>query len=233
MPGPEGARIYVMVAVRFESDQEMNVLLQCGGGISRQLRRCLDVRCVGPSHRERVCAIQQCTKAAIYPRETQCSKLDGYILLNGERRAERWIPVQSSEQCSVTCSSVETGHERELKKLNDGTACVKEGYNISVCLNGTCQHVGCDGIIGSNARFDHCGVCGGSGNSCGRSAFKWKDTKQFSPCDATCGPNSYRVSVSVCRNVRTGRVVPERLCADQARPRPIVEKCPHIVCPSQ
>uniref|UniRef100_A0A9J2PHX0 ADAMTS/ADAMTS-like cysteine-rich domain-containing protein n=1 Tax=Ascaris lumbricoides TaxID=6252 RepID=A0A9J2PHX0_ASCLU len=231
--------------------------LQCGGGISHQFRRCLDIRCVGPSHRERICSSQvlqtltqrlstfnhldlvlprgasQCTKAAIYPRETQCSKLDGYVLLNGERRAERWIPVQSNQQCSVTCSSVETGRERELRKLSDGTSCIKEGYNVSVCLSGICQHVGCDGIIGSSARFDHCGVCEGNGSSCGRTAFKWKDTKQFSPCDATCGPNSYRVSVSVCHNVRTGRVVPERLCADQARPRPVVEKCPHIVCPSQ
>ncbi|VDM93238.1 unnamed protein product, partial [Onchocerca ochengi] len=97
-------------------------------------------------------------------------------------------------------------------------------------------HVGCDGIIQSNARYDHCGVCGGTGESCGRTIFQWKDTKQFSPCDATCGPNSkiftYRVSVSVCQNIRNNRIVPERLCADQPRPRPIVEKCPHIVCPS-
>uniref|UniRef100_A0A915E493 Uncharacterized protein n=1 Tax=Ditylenchus dipsaci TaxID=166011 RepID=A0A915E493_9BILA len=42
-----------------------------------------------------------------------------------------------------------------------------------------------------------------------------------------------RVSVSVCVNTITQRVVPERLCADQPRPRPQLRKCPHIVCPAK
>ncbi|VDK49919.1 unnamed protein product [Anisakis simplex] len=202
------------------------MILQCGGGISHQLRRCLDVRCVGPSHRERVCATEPCEKGAIYPRETQCSKLDGYVLINGERRAERWFPVRGNQQCLVTCSSLETGRERVLRKLNDGTSCIKEGYNISVCLNGTCQHVGCDGIIGSSARFDHCGICGGDGIIYVPST----EQEKFVMISKHSG---FRVSVSVCQNVRTGRVVPERLCADQPRPRPMVERCAHIICPSQ
>ncbi|KAM3720843.1 Protein madd-4 [Dirofilaria immitis] len=212
----------------------------CGDGISSQLRRCLDVRCVGPNHRERICNIQQCNNVSIQTKETRCSKLN--ILSNSDNNdndnnhellSEKWIPVKSSHQCMVVCRSIETGEEEELEKVIDGTKCFIEGYNKSVCVNGICQHVGCDGIVQSNARYDHCGVCGGTGESCGRTIFQWKDTKQFSPCDATCGPNTYRVSVSVCENVRNKRIVPERLCADQPRPRPVVEKCPHIVCPSQ
>uniref|UniRef100_A0A914C851 Uncharacterized protein n=1 Tax=Acrobeloides nanus TaxID=290746 RepID=A0A914C851_9BILA len=88
-------------------------------------------------------------------------------------------------------------------------------------------------IIGSSAQFDQCGVCGGNGESCGRNVFRWKDTQQFSPCDKTCGPDSYRVSVSICWNIISERVVPERLCADQPRPRPQVRKCPYVVCPAK
>uniref|UniRef100_A0A0R3RN16 ADAMTS_CR_3 domain-containing protein n=1 Tax=Elaeophora elaphi TaxID=1147741 RepID=A0A0R3RN16_9BILA len=179
--------------------------------------------------------MQQCGNISIQTKEKQCSKLDDFSNDNNNSKliSEKWIPVESSHQCVVVCRSLKTGEEQELEKMADGTTCFIEGYNKSVCVNGICQHVGCDGIVQSNARYDPCGICGGTGESCGRTIFQWKDTKQFSPCDATCGPNTYRVSVSVCQNVRNERVVPERLCADQPRPRPIVEKCPHIVCPSQ
>ncbi|VDN03090.1 unnamed protein product [Thelazia callipaeda] len=217
----------------------------CGGGISSQMRRCLDVRCAGVNHRERICNMEQCMKAPVHARETYCSKLNNLLSASNNLQSERWIPIESTRQlskryqilnnfkCIAMCRSLETGEEKELKKLPDGTSCFIEGYNMSVCISGICRHVGCDGIIGSNSRTDHCGICGGTGESCTRTIFQWKDTKQFSPCDATCGPNAHRVSVSVCQNMRNKRVVPERLCADQPRPRPVVEKCPDIVCPSK
>jgi len=61
-----------------------------------------------------------------------------------------------------------------------------------------------------------------------------------------------RVSVSICVNTLSDRVVPERLCAgrnslschynihldteilpDQQRPRPHVQRCPHVPCPKK
>uniref|UniRef100_A0A0N4U8S1 ADAMTS_CR_3 domain-containing protein n=1 Tax=Dracunculus medinensis TaxID=318479 RepID=A0A0N4U8S1_DRAME len=194
------------------------------------LRKCLDLRCIGPDHRERLCNLQPCLAETSTSHEVnnKCSKLD---LRTIEVPAEGW--TAEVHECVILCRSLKTGMKRELEKVKDGVFCEKEGYNNSVCLSGKCQTVGCDGIIGSKARNDPCGICGGNGSTCSRAVFRWKDTNQFSPCDSTCGPNAYRVSVSVCENNRTGRVVPERLCADQRRPRPTVEKCPHIVCPTQ
>ncbi|VDM98876.1 unnamed protein product, partial [Onchocerca ochengi] len=113
----------------------------CGDGISSQLRRCLDVRCVGPNRRQRVCNMQQCSNISIHTKETRCSKLD--ILLNNQNNhnllPEKWIPVKTSHQCIVVCRSLKTGKEEELEKVADGTACFIEGYNKSVCVNGICQ----------------------------------------------------------------------------------------------
>uniref|UniRef100_A0AC35G1V5 Uncharacterized protein n=1 Tax=Panagrolaimus sp. PS1159 TaxID=55785 RepID=A0AC35G1V5_9BILA len=117
--------------------------------------------------------------------------------------------------------------------LPDGSQCLLRDESSGICFRGKCENIGCDLIIGSNAKFDQCGICGGNGETCEKAiVFKWKDTQQFSPCDKTCGSNRYQVSVSVCMNTVTNRVVPERLCADQKRPRPYVKECPHIVCPS-
>uniref|UniRef100_A0A4W5QSG4 ADAM cysteine-rich domain-containing protein n=1 Tax=Hucho hucho TaxID=62062 RepID=A0A4W5QSG4_9TELE len=46
----------------------------------------------------------------------------------------------------------------------DGTPCGP--YESDLCVNGRCQKIGCDGIIGSSAREDRCGVCNGDGHSC-------------------------------------------------------------------
>eukprot|EP01051_Picozoa_sp_SAG22_P022928 SAG22_NODE_5700_length_969_cov_1.182759_1_plen_50_part_10 len=39
--------------------------------------------------------------------------------------------------------------------------------------------IGCDGVLGSGAEVDHCGVCQGDGNSCKcwarLSEFRWLD----------------------------------------------------------
>uniref|UniRef100_A0A915Q0F7 ADAMTS/ADAMTS-like cysteine-rich domain-containing protein n=1 Tax=Setaria digitata TaxID=48799 RepID=A0A915Q0F7_9BILA len=130
-------------------------------------------------------SIVQCSNISIQSEESRCSKLNEVSNYNNKMQPEKWIPMKSDHQA---CK------EQEVEKLNDGTSCFIEGYNKSVCVNGTCQHVGCDGIVQSNTRYDHCGICGGTGESCGRTIFQWRDTKQFSPCDATCGPNGEEFS---------------------------------------
>uniref|UniRef100_A0A1I7W7J3 ADAM_CR_2 domain-containing protein n=1 Tax=Heterorhabditis bacteriophora TaxID=37862 RepID=A0A1I7W7J3_HETBA len=45
----------------------------CGGGVSQQLRRCLDVKCSGFSIRFRVCNLMECDKPNRSTRDTICS----------------------------------------------------------------------------------------------------------------------------------------------------------------
>ncbi|KAF7384830.1 hypothetical protein HZH68_014442 [Vespula germanica] len=60
----------------------------------------------------------------------------------------------------------------------DGTPCDGpnlRGHNAGIsmerterwlCVAGQCKSVGCDGVIGSGATMDACGVCGGRGQGC-------------------------------------------------------------------
>ncbi|CAI9618238.1 unnamed protein product, partial [Staurois parvus] len=46
----------------------------------------------------------------------------------------------------------------------DGTRCNSD--SLDICINGECKHVGCDNILGSDAKEDRCRVCGGDGSTC-------------------------------------------------------------------
>ncbi|KAI2659974.1 A disintegrin and metalloproteinase with thrombospondin motifs 6 [Labeo rohita] len=46
----------------------------------------------------------------------------------------------------------------------DGTRC--QADSLDICINGECKHVGCDNILGSDAKEDRCRVCGGDGSTC-------------------------------------------------------------------
>ncbi|KAI1712788.1 thrombospondin type 1 domain-containing protein [Ditylenchus destructor] len=208
--------------------------VQCGeDGIQFQLRRCLDMYCSGPPSRHRLCPDKPCPNDRVHQSDAQieCALRNrppfGFL-------PDKWTPVTAINNCSLSCRSEQTGKIKHFGiSLKDGAKCKRSDSRHSACQAGKCQPIGCDRIIGSVARTDECGRCGGDGSSCAKKIFRWKDTLQFTPCDKTCGPNSVRVSVSVCVNTATERVVPERLCADQERPRPQVKRCPYVVCPAK
>ncbi|CAJ0593718.1 unnamed protein product [Cylicocyclus nassatus] len=188
----------------------------CGGGVSQQLRRCLDIKCSGHSVRYRVCNEKECGTLQRTSRETVCG---------GEE-------IISKQQCEVVCKSRTTG-SHFLWRVADGVPCHAESHR-AVCSHGTCQIVGCDDVIGSSLRFDVCGVCGGRGDTCDSAQFVWKESGEFTQCPKSCdeAARDYHEgkedeihesrAIIVCVNANTGRVVPERLCADRKRP-PITE----------
>ncbi|XP_058060218.1 papilin [Anopheles bellator] len=53
---------------------------------------------------------------------------------------------------------------RHRAKVTDGTRCNDESFDV--CVDGTCQSVGCDMMLGSQAKEDKCRVCRGDGSSC-------------------------------------------------------------------
>uniref|UniRef100_A0A914WYZ9 ADAMTS/ADAMTS-like cysteine-rich domain-containing protein n=1 Tax=Plectus sambesii TaxID=2011161 RepID=A0A914WYZ9_9BILA len=207
----------------------------CGSGVRHQLRRCLGKECAGESAKQQLCETDRCPENAASFRQVQCSAYDNQLYRG--RIFDRWIPTDGDprEQCALHCRSQSHGFVVKLApKVVDGTDCSLNATSDSaICVDGKCLAVGCDGMIGSGRGRDECGVCGGNGESCGRPVFVWQETYQFSPCDRSCGSDSWRVSVSVCMNSKTQRVVPEKFCADKERPRPIIEKCLHIVCPAE
>lgn len=53
---------------------------------------------------------------------------------------------------------------RHKSKVTDGTRCNAE--SLDVCVDGQCQKVGCDMMLGSTAVEDKCRQCAGDGSSC-------------------------------------------------------------------
>lgn len=53
---------------------------------------------------------------------------------------------------------------RQKAKVIDGTRC--NDRDLDVCVDGVCQPVGCDMMLGSNAKEDKCRKCGGDGSTC-------------------------------------------------------------------
>lgn len=50
------------------------------------------------------------------------------------------------------------------KQVVDGTPCSPD--STGVCVQGKCIKAGCDGKIGSDKKFDKCGICGGDNKGC-------------------------------------------------------------------
>uniref|UniRef100_A0A1I8HAK7 ADAM_CR_2 domain-containing protein n=1 Tax=Macrostomum lignano TaxID=282301 RepID=A0A1I8HAK7_9PLAT len=101
----------------------------------------------------------------------------------GDAREQRLTAValhhrlSSDSLCrSVTCSmqpadrsgnSVRSSRLARIftvDRVRDGSPC--HPFDYGVCIGGVCQPAGCDGVLNSNSRWDACGVCGGSNETC-------------------------------------------------------------------
>ncbi|CAL8235704.1 unnamed protein product, partial [Arctogadus glacialis] len=73
--------------------------------------------------------------------------------------------MPADKPCTLFCSPI--GRDIPVlmsDRVMDGTPCGP--YETDLCVNGRCQRIGCDSIIGSSAMEDRCGVCNGDGRSC-------------------------------------------------------------------
>ncbi|XP_062410855.1 A disintegrin and metalloproteinase with thrombospondin motifs 19-like [Sardina pilchardus] len=172
----------------------------CGSGISARQRKCDTSRsggkgqqCPGTAMQYRLCENQPCPAGTPSFREQQCQTFN--------RLALSWYAVMDDERpCTLFCSS--SGKEQPMllaEKVLDGTSCGT--LESGICANGTCQKVGCDGILGSQAREDHCGVCNGNGKSCKVIKGDFNHTR---------GTAGYVEAVVIPKGARRIRVVEEK-----------------------
>ncbi|XP_065171313.1 papilin-like isoform X3 [Atheta coriaria] len=135
----------------------------CGGGVATQYRVCQPgYECRGPSKRFFSCSTQDCPDNGDY-REQQCSEYDSIPF---EGITYQWVPyLKAPNPCELNCMPRgERFYYRHKLHVVDGTPCNNE--KLDVCVEGKCQPVGCDHMLGSNAREDKCRVCDGDGSSC-------------------------------------------------------------------
>ncbi|KAK2146181.1 hypothetical protein LSH36_626g03013 [Paralvinella palmiformis] len=117
--------------------------------------------------------------------------------------------------------------------------CTAEGSQLRLVL--APKTLGCDHVLGSVAKEDICGVCGGDGSSClqkqrpknghpvtSSSAFVWEQS-EYSPCSVSCGVGE-QVSTPVCVDTKTGRVVFPTYCDRTTRPVRRMRVCTQPSC---
>ncbi|XP_033643528.1 ADAMTS-like protein 2 isoform X1 [Asterias rubens] len=145
----------------------------CGFGVQSRERMCTNQRneiadeklCQGSTRQYKVCKtdVHQCPKE-------QCSSYNE----SGLHWTTSVLPVGT---CQVVCTTLNNSRRvyRQLRQwMPDGTLCTnyrgcgqQNGADtLSVCLQGHCLGVGCDGVVNSAKAFDACGVCGGDGSTC-------------------------------------------------------------------
>ncbi|XP_071566531.1 thrombospondin type-1 domain-containing protein 4 isoform X2 [Temnothorax nylanderi] len=140
--------------------------------------------CVGIYRRYHTCNTQECPNFPEDLRAEQCAKYNGR---NYKGRSYVWVPfVDAPNSCALNCRAVGEPFYATLEPaVIDGTPCDAPnlrgrggggggGGGISternserwLCVAGQCKPVGCDGVVGSDATMDACGVCGGQGRGC-------------------------------------------------------------------
>ncbi|XP_030369297.1 papilin isoform X5 [Scaptodrosophila lebanonensis] len=141
----------------------------CGGGVSYQTRECLrrdvngEAACSGGDRKYYSCNTQDCPEEEPDFRALQCSRFDD-VKFDGVLHT--WVPyINAAKPCELNCMPKgERFYYRQKEKVVDGTRC--NDRDLDVCVDGECMPVGCDMMLGSDAKEDKCRKCGGDGRTC-------------------------------------------------------------------
>ncbi|KDR20850.1 A disintegrin and metalloproteinase with thrombospondin motifs 12, partial [Zootermopsis nevadensis] len=167
----------------------------CGGGVSFSERDCNNPApqnhgryCLGARKKYRVCNTSPCDPKDATFREEQCSQHDDTV--------HHWTPflkIEPKEVCNLLCINEDGIIKSMSPRVKDGTPC-RPGTK-DLCTAGTCQVVGCNWILGSDAVEDQCGVCNGEGKECTIVEDTFKDTGRGYVKIATIPAGSMRISI--------------------------------------
>lgn len=147
----------------------------CGGGVTTSERSCSNPRpehggryCIGERRRYKSCNIINCPENSTDFREIQCAKFNSELFRG---QYYKWKPFMGGtngkdwKPCALTCMAVNHHFYTErAAKVIDGTRCYHD--SLDMCIDGKCEHVGCDGVLGSDVAEDKCRICGGDGRNC-------------------------------------------------------------------
>uniref|UniRef100_UPI00358F02E4 thrombospondin type-1 domain-containing protein 4-like isoform X2 n=1 Tax=Myxine glutinosa TaxID=7769 RepID=UPI00358F02E4 len=127
--------------------------------------------CTGNYRRHRVCNTQACPPNRRDFRAVQCSNYNPKPFMGRYYEWQPFTDAGSNQACELNCKAV--GYKfyvRQSARVVDGTPCDPPGNESApgVCVEGSCERVGCDGYLGSSRNLDHCGVCDGDGSTCRR-----------------------------------------------------------------
>ncbi|CAH1796676.1 unnamed protein product, partial [Owenia fusiformis] len=167
----------------------------CGGGVRYRERLCNNPApsnggkyCLGERKLYDICSTKGCISKKSFL-QTQCEEFNYVPYKNG---LYEWEVVRNpASPCQLHCKPVAEYFSVLLKDIvTDGTPC--RAGTKDMCINGLCQHVGCDWGIGSDAKEDRCGVCHGDGSTCKTVQTKFDKTNGIGYVEATVIPKGAR-----------------------------------------
>ncbi|KAM5168930.1 A disintegrin and metalloproteinase with thrombospondin motifs 16 [Callospermophilus lateralis] len=144
----------------------------CGGGVSHRDRLCTNPRpshggkfCEGPTRTLKLCNSQKCPQDSMDFRAAQCAAYNSQRFRGWHYKWKPYTQVADQDLCKLYCIAEGFDFFFSLSnKVKDGTPCSEDSRNV--CVDGICERVGCDNILGSDAAEDSCGVCKGNNSDC-------------------------------------------------------------------
>ncbi|XP_070587393.1 LOW QUALITY PROTEIN: ADAMTS-like protein 5 [Erythrolamprus reginae] len=140
----------------------------CGGGVSFRIRRCIRLPAEEPCPAEpreyRVCEQKACPVGTTPFRALQCALYNSRAILGGQAQYQ-WVPFHGAANlCDLNCLAMGHNFYYSFGRVLDGTPCSPASPEL--CVSGRCWRAACDGVLGSEAKADACGVCEGRNESC-------------------------------------------------------------------
>ncbi|XP_058878935.1 A disintegrin and metalloproteinase with thrombospondin motifs 16-like isoform X2 [Acipenser ruthenus] len=144
----------------------------CGAGVTYRERHCNNPRsmyggkfCEGSSRAYKLCNVHNCPVGSIDFRAKQCAEFNSKQFRGWYYKWKPFTRVDEQELCKLYCSAEGFDFFFALSsKVKDGTSCSESSSNV--CIDGVCELVGCDRVLGSSAVLDVCGVCKGNNSTC-------------------------------------------------------------------
>ncbi|KAM6224390.1 A disintegrin and metalloproteinase with thrombospondin motifs 16 [Rhynchocyon petersi] len=144
----------------------------CGRGVSRRDRTCTNPKpshggkfCEGSARTLRLCNSQECPRSSLDFRAIQCAEYNSKEFRGWQYKWKPYTQVEDQNLCKLYCIAEGFDFFFSLSnKVKDGTPCSEDSRNV--CVDGICERVGCDNVLGSDATEDACGVCQGNNSDC-------------------------------------------------------------------
>uniref|UniRef100_A0A8P4KKE3 ADAM metallopeptidase with thrombospondin type 1 motif, 16 n=1 Tax=Dicentrarchus labrax TaxID=13489 RepID=A0A8P4KKE3_DICLA len=154
----------------------------CESGVTYRERQCNNPRpafggkfCEGSSRSYKLCNTEDCPLNTIDYRAQQCAEFNSKQFRGWYYTWRPYTRVDDQDVCKLYCFA--EGYDfffALASKVKDGTLCSQDSSNV--CIDGLCERVGCDRVLGSTAVPDACGVCKGDNSTC--KIYKGQYTKQ-------------------------------------------------------
>ncbi|XP_061574256.1 A disintegrin and metalloproteinase with thrombospondin motifs 16 [Cololabis saira] len=144
----------------------------CQSGVTSRERQCNNPRpvyggkfCEGSPKLYQLCNTEACPPNTSDYRAQQCAEFNSKQFRGWYYTWRPYTRVDDQDLCKLYCFA--EGYDfffALASKVKDGTLCSKDSYNV--CIDGLCEKVGCDHVLGSSAVPDACGVCKGDNSTC-------------------------------------------------------------------